>query len=196
MINLIILSLPIAYWFLNRIRGGGYDKIPQGKWVASIATGLIIGLVTMNPLIGLAAGGAYRFGILFSWGQWVGSSPHFFDKSWQETYNQTMIPKRDGRDSGIHFLVSRIFDQRENFTNYCIACLFLRGIWWWAPVYAVLAVGGLSIPIAVAATVAAGIMMPIAYYISGKNYGDKYWGMGEHIYGAMYGIILAIALIL
>lgn len=191
----LLITIPVAYWFLNKIRGGGYPKIPKGKWMATAATGLIIGGITTNPILGLAAAVAYFVGEIFSWGQWISAAPHFFNKSWQSTYNTMLSPKKDGRDSGIHFLVSLVVKEFDNFTNYCIGCLFLRGIWWFAPIYAVLVVlGNLQIEYAVIATVASGIMMPISYYMAPKLTKGNWWSLGENIYGGFHGAILALAL--
>ena len=192
---ILIPIFAVAFMFLNRVRGGGYKKIPRGKEVASVGFGLAIGIATLDPISAVLCGGLYRIGAMWSWGQWVGASRWFFDKSKQGSYDAELLPKRDGRDSGIHFIVSRFVDQRKDFTRYCLACLFLRGIWWFAPVYAALAMSVDMNPlVAIAATLAAGVTMPLAYLIGGKT-GKGYWGNGEKIYGAFYGAILGLSLL-
>jgi hypothetical protein len=191
-----LIGLPILFWFLNSVRGGGTSiGQPEGKLLATGAWGVAVSAFTMNPLAGLLAAGGYFVGETFSWGKWISASPHFFDKTWQNAYNNQHASKKTGRDSGIHQIVSLIFDERKNFTNYCIACLFLRGIWWFAPTYAALQIiGGLSIEFAVIATIASGAAMPAAYYVAGQADKISFWTLGEKIYGAFYGAILAVVL--
>ena len=108
-----------------------------------------------------------------------------------------MIQKKDGQDSGIRQIVGAVIDEKKNFTNYCIACLTLRGIWWWAPVYVVLAsFAVVSAPVAFAAVVAMGLMFPISYIIGAKISKEDFWPTGEVVYGAAQGAIIAASLLL
>lgn len=190
----LVFGLPIVYWFVNRLRGGGYIK-KGGNYIAAAATGLVVGGLTLNPVAGGAAAVAYFVGEMFSWGKWISAAPHFFDKSWQSTYNATLMSRNDGRDSGIHAIAKMLFDESKNFTSYCITALALRGVWWWAPVFvSMVFTANLSIPVAIVCTLAAGVTMPIAFYVAGKSSATNYWEYGEHICGAIHGAALALAL--
>lgn len=196
--EIILLSLPLILAFANRIRGGLFgDKLRKsGQYIAAAIVGGLVGLLTNNPVVGIFVTIGYVVGEIFSWGKWIAPVPHFFDKSWQSTYDQTIAAeprhRDDGKDSGIHAIAQLFVKQYDNFTNYSILCLFLRGIWWWAPVYVTVAVlGGMPIINAIVAIVATGIAFPVSFIVANKIRPNDFWGTGEYIYGGLQGVILA-----
>ena len=192
---------------INRIRGSGQDDPVFSKLLPNFlkngspfGTMLFMGammLITNDLLAAGAVAAAWFVFELFAWGKWIGTVPKFFDASWQDTYNQTTALRKDGKDIGIHQIASIFFKETKNFTMYCITCLFLRGVVWFAPIYAILVGFGLvTIPIAVVSTAIVGILFPISFIIGYKINKKSYWATGEYIYGAAQGAVLATSMIM
>jgi len=208
---IILLALPFVMAVLNRWRGSRMDQligsdlwfIKNGAPVAAVGLMLIVVGLTQDWLIGFLAGLAYFGGETFGWAKWVRSAP-FWWTDWQKQYNRNWLARETGKSSGIHQIANFFFKETEDFTNYAILALILRGIWWWAPFYTVLAFFNVvSVSIAIIATIAMGLLFPVCYYIGGKLHEVDslrnsiffgiYMNNAEKIYGFAQGVIIALS---
>jgi len=208
---LLLIALPFIMAILNRWRGSRMDQligsdlwfIKNGAPIAAVGIMLIVAALTQDWIVAFLAGLAYFGGETFGWAKWVRSA-QFWWTDWQKQYNRQWLARETGKSSGIHQIANMFAKETEDFTSYAIISLILRGIWWWAPVFAVLAgFGAMHIPVAIIATLAMGIMFPICYYIGGQMHNKNimkdsiffgiYMNNAEKIYGFAQGAILALA---
>lgn len=192
----ILYAFPAIFACLNRLRGtGGIPVIKNGGPIAAVVFGLLIYLLTLNPILGVATAVAYFVGEMFGWGKWIGAITLF--SSSQEDYNNSDIKQRKtGKDNGIHFLANLIFKETKHFKGYTILALFLRGLYWWIPVYLVFVFFGFVLPFnAAIATVAMAATFPLSFIIAYKVNKDQYWQYGEWIYGLCQGTILMLSIL-
>lgn len=182
--------LPFALAVANRLRGrkAVYVAIPAA----------IIGLVSMNPLAALAYVGGESFG----WGQWLRAIKFWPDDEpgASEAYRSMAASRESGRKNGIHSLAKKVAGGHQEkpgqWRKYVFAALTIRGLYWWVPVYAVLAIGGLNPAVAVAAMAASAAAFAPSYILARRISRSDYWGRGEVIYGFAYGTVLALAILL
>ena len=139
-------------WFLNRARGGG---IKYGSIYASLAVGLLFGILTLNPYIGLACAIGYNLGERMGWGLWVGNLT--------DHRNNTLPDDGEGKNNGIQWLARKIVpDYATNMINYCRVALTIRGIYWWLPTLAPLYFVGFNPYYLAIAVVLLGVGFPLA----------------------------------
>lgn len=78
----------------------------------------------------------------------------------------------------IHYLANAIVPQEKDYKRYCQVALAIRGLYWWLPIYLLLAFAGLlSYGSAVVAGIILGIGFPIACELGRKlqiNIDKKY----------------------
>lgn len=219
---LLLLLLPVA-GVLNRLRGTGvikhfgtlkvFSKEIEIKFVGNHLYGLfiagVLGLATMNPWLGLAVLVAYLLGESSGWGKWLG---WLVTPKEHRTVDLVDASQKDDEGRGypwIHYITTffvkeKIFgsDAERINTQYwhCTLALAIRGLYWWLPVYLVLAsFGVISFATAGIISVLLGIAFPIAAYL-GLNWNFKYkykmfetspgWENQELIYGIFQGIAL------
>jgi hypothetical protein len=192
----LALTVPIAAALIpalavaNRLRGrkAVYVAIPAA----------IIGLVTANPLAALAYVGGESFG----WGQWLRAIRVWpmDEPAASEAYREIASKRESGRKNGIHALAKKVAGGHQEKTGqwrkYVWAALTIRGLYWWVPVYTVLAIGGLNPVVAVAAMAATAAAFTPSYILARRMAEADYWGRGEVIYGAAQGAILGACLLL
>ena len=178
-----------------------------GLWIA-----LVLGVATMNAWLGLAVLVAYLVGEAKGWGEWVGSLSRV--EPWTEELLQGDYTDNEGKTFPfIHqisnfFIKEKIdgtFEQRANkYRMYATLALILRGIYWWLPVYLVLALFGyISYEIAIVVSIGLGIAFPLAAEIGRRItftrlYDLKFiklsfspgWENQEIVYGAIQGAVL------
>ena len=178
-----------------------------GLWIA-----LVLGVATMNAWLGLAVLVAYLVGEAKGWGEWVGSLSRV--EPWTEELLQGDYTDNEGKTFPfIHqisnfFIKEKIdgtFEQRANkYRMYATLALILRGIYWWLPVYLVLALFGyISYDIAIVVSIGLGIAFPLAAEIGRRItftrlYDLKFiklsfspgWENQEIVYGALQGAVL------
>ena len=210
----------------NRFRGTGvikhfgtlkmFNKEIEVKFVGNHLYGLwialVLGVATMNAWLGLAVLVAYLVGEAKGWGEWVGSLSRV--EPWTEELLQGDYTDNEGKTFPfIHqisnfFIKEKIdgtFEQRANkYRMYATLALILRGIYWWLPVYLVLALFGyISYEIAVVVSIGLGIAFPLAAEIGRRItftrlYDLKFiklsfspgWENQEIVYGALQGAVL------
>lgn len=211
---------------LNRLRGTGVIKHFgilkilnkeieikfNGNHLYGLYLTLVVGLVTINAWIGLAVLVAYLVGEAKGWGEWVGSLTRV--EPWTEEHLQGDYSDDEGKKFPfIHQIANSVckeqiegtFEQRANqYKKYATLALILRGIYWWLPVYLVMAAFGvISWYVAVIAGVGLGLVFPLACELGKrwkytKEYDLKFiklsfsqgWENQEIVYGAMQGLVL------
>ena len=210
----------------NRFRGTGvikhfgtlkmFNKEIEVKFVGNHLYGLwialVLGVATMNAWLGLAVLVAYLVGEAKGWGEWVGSLSRV--EPWTEELLQGDYTDNEGKTFPfIHqisnfFIKEKIdgtFEQRANkYRMYATLALILRGIYWWLPVYLVLALFGyISYEIAIVVSIGLGIAFPLAAEIGRRItftrlYDLKFiklsfspgWENQEIVYGALQGAVI------
>jgi len=180
-----ILLLTLIFAFLNRVRGGGYVlgyKHPQMDYAAKIVSGCIIGWLGVahwGHLWVLPIGALiYMAGESLAWGKWVGTLAYFIpDKREVKGFIETYI----------HKAADALYDDTKRPIAYSAVALAIRGCFWFVPVG--LFLGNVDFGLL------AGVLMPACYvashYLPEQHWVNK-WGLGEVIYGAVYGACLGV----
>lgn len=171
-------------WKLNRLRGA---KAIWAKYIGAIL-GLLFGLLSWNPYVGLSIAVLYIGGESMAWGEWIGGMIR-----WIGTWPVIPASRRDGLKYGISWIALKfsIIDTPD----YHATSLFLRGIYWWlptlAPLYFVLD------PFLVTAVIAfIASWFPLSVLLAESS--NSHWEDAEIIYGRAqdFGLgLLALALI-
>ena len=178
-----------------------------GLWVA-----LVLGIATMNAWIGLAVLIAYLIGEAKGWGEWVGSLTR--PEPWDEQMLQHCYKDNEGKTFPFIYQISNFFikekidgtfeEQCKQYRRHATLALVLRGLYWWLPVYLVLAIFQIiTYQEAFAIATLLGIAFPIACEIGKritftKTYDLKFiklsfsqgWENQEVVYGLFQGIAL------
>ena len=217
---------------LNRLRGTGVLKQFgtlkvfnreirinfNGNHLYGLYLAVVVGILTMNALAGVAALIAYLVGEAKGWGEWIGSLTRY--EPWDEEMLQRNYRDEEGKTFPfIHQIANSVCkeqidgsfeDRAKQYRKYATLALMLRGMYWWLPVYGVMAAFGvISWYVAVSAAVALGVMFPIAAEL-GKRwkfervYDLKFaklsfsrgWENQEIVYGAMQGLVFWIVVLL
>ena len=211
---------------LNRLRGTGVikhfgtlkimNKEIEVKFVGNHLYGLwialVLGVATMNAWLGLAILVAYLVGEAKGWGEWVGSLTRH--EPWTEELLEHNYKDDEGKTFPFIYQISNFFikekidgtfeEQCKQYRKHATLALMLRGMYWWLPVYSVLAAFGvISWEIAVIAGVVLGVAFPIAAEIGRhwkftRTYDLKFielsfsqgWENQEVVYGAFQGIVM------
>lgn len=138
-------------------------------------------------MAGLAAA-AFIFGENWGWTRWIWGARGVYDK---------------GLDTGVSngsLWITKLFANEDNKPWFHQFGMFVRGLYWFVPVYLALWFSGLVAPVpAVGATVLSSIMFYITYrigwHISQKK-GTRYLKTSEAIFGSVYfGILAAVTLL-
>lgn len=178
-----------------------------GLWLA-----LVLGIATMNAWLGLSILVAYLIGEAKGWGEWVGSLTRH--EPWDEQMLQHNYKDDEGKTFPFIYQISNFFikekidgtfeEQCKQYRRHATLALMLRGIYWWLPVYLVLATFGvISFAEAFAIATLLGIAFPIAAEIGRritftKTYDLKFiklsfsqgWENQEVVYGLFQGVAL------
>lgn len=210
----------------NRFRGTGvikhfgtlkmFNKEVEIKFVGNHLYGLwialVLGIATMNVWLGLAVLVAYLVGEAKGWGEWVGSLSRV--EPWDDYMLQGCYKDDEGKTFPFIYQISNFFikekidgtfeEQCKQYRKHATLALMLRGMYWWLPVYLVLAAFGvISWQIALLAGVGLGIAFPLAAAIGReitfeKIYDLKFiklsfspgWENQEIVYGAIQGLVM------
>ena len=211
---------------LNRLRGTGVikhfgtlsivNKKIEVKFVGNHLYGLwialVLGIATMNAWLGLAILVAYLIGEAKGWGEWVGSLTRH--EPWTEELLEHNYKDDEGKTFPFIYQITNFFikekidgtfeEQCKQYRRHATLALILRGIYWWLPVYLVLAAFGvIGWDIAVMAGIGLGVAFPIAAEVGRRieftrTYDLKFielsfsqgWENQEIVYGAFQGIAL------
>ena len=223
---LILIIIVLLCALGNRFRGTGVIKHFgtlkvfnkeikinfNGNHMYGLYLALMTGLVTMSAWIGLAVLVAYLVGEAKGWGEWVGSLTR------HEPWDKEMIDwcYKDDEGKGFPFIynIANFFikeqtegtfeEQCKQYRKHATLALILRGMYWWLPVYLIMAAFGvISWYVAVIAGVGLGLVFPIAAELGRRwkferVYDLKFiklsfsqgWENQEIIYGIFQGIVL------
>ena len=211
---------------LNRFRGTGvikhfgtlkmFNKEIRINFVGNHLYGLyialVLGIATMNAWLGLSILVAYLIGEAKGWGEWVGSLTRH--EPWTEEMLQHCYKDDEGKTFPFIYQITNFFikekidgtfeEQCKQYRKHATLALMLRGMYWWLPVYLVLAAFGvIGWDIAVMAGVGLGAAFPIAAEIGRhwkftRTYYLKFiklsfsqgWENQEVVYGALQGLCL------
>ena len=211
---------------LNRLRGTGvikhfgtlkmFNKEIEVKFVGNHLYGLwialVLGIATMNAWLGLAVLVAYLVGESKGWGEWVGSLSRV--EPWTEEHLQGDYKDDEGKTFPFIYQISNFFikekidgtfeEQCKQYRKHATLALMLRGMYWWLPVYLVMAAfGAISWYVAIIVSIVAGIAFPIACELGKRwkftrTYDLKFielemspgWSNQEIVYGAIQGLVM------
>jgi hypothetical protein len=179
---------------LNRYPRG---VLSWGPFPVGVIVGLAVYLSTYNLYASATVTALYIAGESFGWGKWLNTVPQWNSTAYsQEAYNSSdLFTRKDGKSNGIHWMANKVFREDRDFRNYAILALMIRGFYWYAPILIALAAFGVTpIWLAAALAVSVGILMPISYFLAYSIFGAGYWPKGEHIFGAIQGLALSLAL--
>lgn len=188
---------------LNRLRGmhGYFDPI------LALFTGAVIGFLAHSWCAFFVTVTLVWIGNSFGWGDWFGALVRWEDKDEQwleEQYKDDEGKKFPWVHQTANFVckekVEGALDEKvAGYLKYAKVALAVRAMWWWMPVYVVMAVAGIVGWIEV--LVAVGVLsvgMPVACWI-GKQW--KYegrigtvvmkrgWENQELAYGLIQGVV-------
>lgn len=184
---------------LNRLRGTG-DVLRVG-WFR--VTGIMLYALYLMAVVtiisewyyGLAFVVLFVAGESYAWGKWIGYLVDYENKHTPE-YDS----KVGKRFPYIHYIADIFAPEIKNYKLYCQTALAIRGLIWFAPMYALLGYAGLInwIEVAVISIVLA-VGFPIAAYV-GRNWDynkmfgvlefKRGWENQEIVYGMFQGIAL------
>ena len=211
---------------LNRLRGTGviksfgkiklFNKELELKFVGNhlygIYIALVLGIITMNMWLGLSVFVAYLVGESKGWGEWVGSLTR--TEPWKEELLQRNYADNEGKTFPFIYQITNFFikekidgtfeEKCKQYRKHVTLALALRGLYWWLPVYLVLAIFQIiTYQEALIIATLLGIAFPIACEIGkrikfNKTYDLKFiklsfsqgWENQEVVYGLFQGIAL------
>ena len=211
---------------LNRLRGTGVikhfgtlkvmNKEIEIKFVGNHLYGLwialMLGIATMNAWLGISIFVAYLVGEAKGWGEWVGSLTRH--EPWDEQMLQHCYKDNEGKTFPFIYQITNFFikekidgtfeEQCKQYRKHATLALMLRGMYWWLPVYLVVALFDvITFFEAFAIASLLGIAFPIACEIGRritftKTYDLKFiklsfsqgWENQEVVYGMFQGIAL------
>ena len=206
---------------LNRLRGTGtiidfgtFKNVHitfNGNHVYGLYLALVFGLLAMNVSAGLAVLVAYLVGESKGWGEWVGSLTRW--EPWDRELIELVYKDEEGKTFPFIYQIANsmvkekiegsLDEQCRQYRKHATLAIVLRGIYWWLPVYMVMAAFGvISWYVAVIAGLVLGLAFPLACEL-GKRwkfervYDLKFiklsfsrgWENQEIVYGAMQGLV-------
>lgn len=228
---LVLFTMVLLMGILNRLRGTGLIKqfgvvtLPYvyktpikislvWNHIYGLYIGLIVGLLTLNIGWGILALVLYLIGESKGWGEWIGTLTR------HEPMTEEILLKNYNDNEGKKFpfihQIANFFIKEElkndTFTNkvkqymrYATLALFLRGIWWWLPLYLLLAYLELiSYPEAIIGVLIISIMFPINCILSRyigfnkkiwKVQFSRGWENQEFLNGLTQGLVLWILIL-
>lgn len=192
---------------LNRWRGTGiiFSRI-TGTMIYALYIGLLFGLLS-TWYIGLLSIGLFLLAESMGWGKWVGALVRY--EPWDEDLLKEQYKDDEGKKfpfihQTANFLVPERIegsfkDRLLQYKFYAVTALTLRGIYWWLPVYLVIATLGLiTFSDALLVSAVLGVSFPLACIIGKrwkftKKYGilsfSRGWENQEIIYGLIQGLV-------
>jgi len=168
------------FTILNRLRGtwGWFSK------VVGILIAVMVYLCSDNYYVATAAGLGYVLGESFGWGAWVGTL------SCRPRNSSVQSDTTEGRNNGIFWLASRVYNPKTEWYNFSIVALAIRGVYWWLPVAIPLVyLYGYYIPLISA--IVLGVLFPVAAVLGYRfrNLNVIGWTGGWEIQELIYGIM-------
>jgi hypothetical protein len=171
----IILSFSLAGAISNRIRGGALLNGGNDTF-NSLIFGLLLGLFSMNVILGVLAAVGMHLGSSFGWGRYIGATAGWEKEKLEEVWF-------------IDFLIKPF---KNNMRTWGFLGLSLRGfVWGLCLVPCILFAKGNLVFLLVPAS-----LMGLCYLITTKLQGPHGWESGEILYGAVLwaGVIASLVL--
>ena len=228
---LLLITIVLLCALGNRFRGTGVikhfgtltilNKQVDIKFNGNHLYGLIIATilgVVGGVWLGLAVFVAYIIGEAKGWGEWVGSLTRH--EPWDEQMLQGNYKDEEGKTFPFIYQIANFFikekidgtfeEQCRQYRKHATLALMLRGMYWWLPVYLVMAAFGvISFGVAVIAGVVLGAAFPLACELGRRwkferVYDLKFiklsfsqgWENQEVVYGAMQGLVFWLVVLL
>jgi len=165
-------------YYLNRLRG------THSWWAKIIAIflGVVFGVATWNPYIGVAVAVGYLAGESMGWGEWIGGLMRRIADS------PTMTnPRRDGDYNGIQWIAEKF--SKIDTDDYFVTSLFIRGLWWWTLTF--VSLYWVLNPLLVTITILfLASWFPLSILMAESN--DLQWEKAENIYGLAQDIGIGV----
>ena len=227
----LFISMVLLMGVLNRLRGTGLIKelgvitLPYiyktpikvnlvWNHIYGLYLGIIVGLLTLNVGWGILALLLYIVGESKGWGEWLGALTNYKPKDTMWLLRQ--YKDNEGKKFPFIQQIANFFIKEEikdttlskrisQYMKYATLALILRGIYWWLPLYLLLAYLKLiSYPEAIIGVLILGLSFPITCIISKYiGFNKRIWivqfGRGwenqEVLTGMMHGIVLWVLLL-
>ena len=183
----------------NRLRGTG-DVLRVGNFrVTGIMLYALYLMVVVTMIsewyYGLAFVVLFLIGESYAWGKWVGYLVDYENK------HEPEYSSKVGKSFPyLHYIADVFADETKNYKLYCQVALAIRGLVWFAPMYAVLGYDGLISWTEVAAiSIVLAIGFPVACYVGRRwDYNARFgilefkrgWENQEVVYGVLQGLCL------
>lgn len=204
---ILLFTMVILMGILNRLRGTGLIKhfgiitLPYvyktpikinlvWNHIYGLYIGLIVGLLSMNVGWGVLALVLYIIGESKGWGEWIGALTRIENKT--ETWLILKYNDDEGKKFPFIHQIANFFIKEKidgpldvrvkQYMRYASLALILRGIYWWLPLYLLLAYLELiSYPEAIIGVLIISIMFPINCILS------RYIGFNKKIWKVQFG---------
>jgi hypothetical protein len=204
----------IAGAILNRVRGGWWlelvdlsrDSAFRGAGVWLPAAVILACLLPHGYIAAGAIALLYVFGESIGWTKWVWGISGLRDANkpgsgvmTQEVWNIAWYRVDDtGQSDGIDAIASLFVKENQNYWWYCFIGMVLRGVYWWAPMYA--AMWWFEIckaPSAVLCVLVLSFLFPVVYWAAARiSLAEmRYLERAEFLYGALYGLVFVYAVL-
>lgn len=230
-IEIILLGIMILIsGILNRLRGTGLIKhfgiitLPYvyktpikislvWNHIYGLYIGIIVSVLTLNVGWGVLALVLYIVGESKGWGEWIGTltrHEHMTEEILLKNYNDNEGKKFPYIHQIANFFIKeKIYAELDiatkQYMRYATLALFLRGIYWWLPLYLLLAYLKLiSFPEAFIGVLIISIMFPINCIISRyvgfnkkiwKVQFSRGWENQEFLNGMVQGLVLWVLIL-
>lgn len=225
--EILLVSLLLVSSALNRLRGTGlikyfgvlslFSKKIEIKlvWnhIYALYIGLIVGMLSMNVYSGLLAFGIYIASEAKGWGEWVGNLTRY--EPFTEEVLQNNYKDNEGKKFPFIHQISNFFIKEQviggfetrikQYFRYATLALVLRGIYWWLPVYLLIAYFGV---ISYIEAIVIGILLGLSFTIACKlgkiwNFNKKIgilsfsrgWENQEIVYGLFQGLAICYVIL-
>ncbi len=181
---LLLITIVLLCTLGNRFRGTGVikhfgtltmlnkkvDIKFNGNHLYGLTIATIVGVVG-GVLLGLAVFVAYIIGEAKGWGEWVGSLSRY--EPWDKELIELVYRDKEGKTFPFIYHIANFFikeqiegtleEQCKQYRKHATLALILRGIYWWLPMYLVMAAFGvINWQVAVIAGVGLGLAFPLA----------------------------------
>jgi hypothetical protein len=170
-------------YYLNRLRG-------TYSWFAKIVAiflGVVFGLTTSNPYIGVAVAVGYLAGESIGWGTQLGGQiRRIADMATQYDADGGY----DGSKYGIHQMA--LWFSKIDTDDYYVTWLFIRGLYWWTLTF--VSLYWVLDPLLVTITILfLASWFPLSVLMAESN--DQHWKSAENIYGLAQNVGIGVLLI-
>ena len=146
---------------LNRWRGTGdifsISKVRiTGTMIYALYMFVVVTLLS-TWYYGLVAAVLFLAGESYAWGTWVSYL------CYQDNHEKEYDSKVGRGFPYIHYVANAIVPQEKDYKRYCQIALTLRGVYWWLPVYLVLAFAGV---ISYGSAIIAGVLLGVGFSLA------------------------------